>query len=105
MQAIQTKYIGPTNTRQSRIKASAQAGSITVNWNYDLDENENHRAAAAAFIRKMKWDQAPSYVGFVSGGLKNVDVHVMIHREEAMVMYSEAQGKEAVRRARRFIED
>lgn len=27
MQAIETKYLGPTNTRGSRIKASAQAGS------------------------------------------------------------------------------
>lgn len=29
-QAISTKYIGPTNYRSARVKASCEAGSVTV---------------------------------------------------------------------------
>ena len=36
MQAIQTKYIGPTNTKGARIKAFCAAGSITIPYNYEL---------------------------------------------------------------------
>jgi hypothetical protein len=55
-QAIVTKYIGPTNTRGSRIKATADAGSITVPFNYRLKTfEENHRAAAVALQNKFNW--------------------------------------------------
>ncbi len=54
-QAIITKFLGPTNTRGSRIKATAEAGTITVPWDYALNVTDNHRAAAAALIRKMGW--------------------------------------------------
>ena len=30
MQAIEMQYLGPTNFRGARIKATAQAGSITI---------------------------------------------------------------------------
>lgn len=55
MQAIVTKYLGPTNIRGSRIKATAQAGSITATWDYALDICANHRAAAVALANKFKW--------------------------------------------------
>ena len=55
MQAITTKFIGPTNTRGSRIKASAYAGSITVGYSHELNSDENHRAAAEALCAKMGW--------------------------------------------------
>ena len=32
-QAIVTKYLGPTKSRGSRVKATASAGSITLAWN------------------------------------------------------------------------
>jgi hypothetical protein len=35
-QAIETKYMGPTNTRGSRIKATAAAGSVMVPFDYQL---------------------------------------------------------------------
>jgi hypothetical protein len=54
-QAILTRYFGPTNTKPSRIKATAQAGSVTLSWNYDLDPSENHRAAALALAAKFDW--------------------------------------------------
>ena len=55
MQAITTKFIAPTNTRGSRIKATAQAGSVTLNWDHALNPADNHKAAAMALVKKYKW--------------------------------------------------
>lgn len=55
MQAIITKYIGPTNTRGSRYKATAAAGSVTVSANYSLGIVGNHTRAAEALARKLGW--------------------------------------------------
>lgn len=55
-QAIVTKYFGPTNTRGSRIKASASAGSKTVSYDHALNIADNHAAAAKAFAEKMEWE-------------------------------------------------
>lgn len=67
MQAIQTKWFGPTNHRDSRVKASAEAGSITVHWDHALNVEDNHRAAAMALAAKLGWlDHGRQWVG---GGL------------------------------------
>ena len=55
MQAIETKYLGPTNFRGARIKATAQAGSITIPWDHELNVEGNHDAAARALVRKWGW--------------------------------------------------
>ena len=57
MQAIETKYLGPTNSRGSRVKASCQAGSVTVGWDDALDVDPNHDAAARALIAKFGWQK------------------------------------------------
>jgi hypothetical protein len=54
-QAIVTKFISPTNTKGSRIKATAAAGSVTVNWDYSLNVAMNHHKAAKALATKMEW--------------------------------------------------
>ena len=51
MQAIQTKYIGATNTKHSRIKAACEAGGITVFYDHSLNEDDNHKAAADHWSR------------------------------------------------------
>lgn len=51
-QAIETRYLGPTNTRPGRIKATAWAGSVTVQYNHELNTEDNHRAAAMALAAK-----------------------------------------------------
>jgi hypothetical protein len=48
MQAIVTKFIAPTCTRPSRVKATCQARSITLSWDHALNPDRNHRAAALA---------------------------------------------------------
>jgi hypothetical protein len=55
MQAITTKFIPATNTRGSRVKASAQTGSITLDWDYRLGTEDNHKAAALALVNKFSW--------------------------------------------------
>ena len=79
MRAIITRYLGPTNHRPSRIKASAgKAGSITVSWDYDLPDNisANHRAAALALMEKLGWDRK-----LVSCETEEFNVHVMLPKE------------------------
>jgi hypothetical protein len=45
MNAIKTKYLGPTNTRGARIKASCDAGSVTCPWEDAEDARRNHYLA------------------------------------------------------------
>lgn len=56
MQAIQTKYIGPTNYRPSRIVAKCDAGKLTVSWDYSLGVDGNHFAACVALMDKLEWN-------------------------------------------------
>lgn len=56
MQAIQTKRLAATNTRGQRIKATAQAGTITIAWDHSVNYEANHRAAAMAFANKLQWE-------------------------------------------------
>ena len=53
MQSIQTKYLGPTNTRGSRIKATCWLTSVTVSWDYSASIEENHIAAIEALVCKL----------------------------------------------------
>ena len=54
-QAITTKYLGPTYTRGSRVKATCQAGSVTVPWDHAKNSDENHTAAAVALCKRFGW--------------------------------------------------
>ena len=58
-QAIITKFIGATNTRGARIKASAWAGSVVIPYDYSGDEA--HRQAASALIAKLDWPPLSSW--------------------------------------------
>jgi hypothetical protein len=73
MQAIETKFLGPTNYRGSRVKAIAQAGSVTVPWDHALSTEANHDAAARALI--LRWDWHGTWVrGGRADGKGNVYV-------------------------------
>ena len=67
-QAIVTKWLGPTNVRGSRVKATASAGSVTVPWDHKLGIEDNHRAAAYALRDKFGWND-PYYGKLHMGGL------------------------------------
>lgn len=52
-QAIETRYLGPTTFKGSRIKASAWAGSKTVPYDHSLNAEENHLKAAMTLAAKL----------------------------------------------------
>lgn len=67
MVAITTKYLGPTNTKGSRIKASAGRGrEVTISYDHALGQEACHAKAARALMTKMGWPNK-----LVAGGLKN----------------------------------
>lgn len=75
MQAIRTRYIGPSNVRGSRVKADCEAGSVTLSWDDALNADQNHTAARDALLSKLGWDVAP-YTGMVMGSHGNAEYHV-----------------------------
>jgi hypothetical protein len=60
-QAIQTKWLGPTNRLGSRVKAWSDAGSKITNWDCSLGIEGNH---ALALARKLGWEGK-----WIGGGL------------------------------------
>lgn len=73
MQAIRTRYHGPTDRKGSRFTASAEAGSVTVPYDYSLNNDKNHAKAAEALAMKLNWVKTPAefrntYVAGVFGG-------------------------------------
>jgi len=58
-QAIVTKWLGPTNHKGSRVRASCDAGTLTVSWDHEIgvgdNHRANHRAAALALAEKLGW--------------------------------------------------
>jgi hypothetical protein len=63
MQAIQTRYHGPSNTRGSRISAKADAGRISIPYPHELSGEACHRAAAEALCKKLGWDGVETLAG------------------------------------------
>ena len=54
-QAIVTKWLPSTNTKPSRIKATCDAGTLTMSYDHGLDICENHARVAMALVRKLGW--------------------------------------------------
>lgn len=56
MVAIETRYLGPTNTKGARIVATAQTGNrVVIPFDTSLTFDENCAAAAKALRSKLKW--------------------------------------------------
>jgi hypothetical protein len=59
MQTIITKYLGPTATLGSRIKAMTSSGhkgsTYTVGWDHSLNVEGNHTYAAQLLLNKLGW--------------------------------------------------
>jgi hypothetical protein len=57
MIAIQTKYLGPTNTRGARIKAWTDSGfSASISYPHEFSHELCHFQAVKALIAKHKLD-------------------------------------------------
>tara|TARA_A100001515_G_scaffold143998_2_gene146739 strand:+ start:1846 stop:2130 length:285 start_codon:yes stop_codon:yes gene_type:complete len=60
---IRTKFLGPTDCRDSRITAvhkrdSKQTQRVTIPWDRELDAMENAKAAALALCRSWPYEQS-----------------------------------------------
>ena len=67
-QAITTKYLGPSNVRGSRVKATCAAGSIILTWDDALNSQDNHERAAQRLAEKYGWRGTWHAGGLNSGG-------------------------------------
>ena len=82
MQAIVTKYLGATNTKPSRIKATSASGlSVTISYPHELTSDDAHKRAALALCQKYNWPNE-----LLGGGLSNSqEVWVMIPKGYKLV--------------------
>ena len=74
--AIVVKFMGPTNYRPSRYKATCQAGSLTLSADYSKDATENAIAAAMALAKKVDW-QGIYHLGYLPESEKSYWVFVL----------------------------
>lgn len=65
-QAITTKFLPCTNSRESRVKATCDAGSVTLGWDHRLNPEGNHTAAAKALATKLDW----SWTRWIGGSMR-----------------------------------
>lgn len=64
-QAIQTRWIPPTNKKGARVSAQADGGRVVVSWDHSLNVDGNHIHAATTLANKLGW---PTDI-MVGGGL------------------------------------
>ena len=76
MQAIRTRYFGPSNVRGSRIQAKCEARTLYMPYDHALNLDGNHRAACEALLTVMGWipEHGRAYTARV-GGVFNHDYY------------------------------
>jgi hypothetical protein len=66
MQAIITHYVGPTNTKGSRIIATTESGiRHIISYPHEMSEERGHRKAAEELAAKLGWSGR-----LIAGGMK-----------------------------------
>ncbi len=73
MQAILTRYHGATNTKGSRLSASAAAGRIYMPYDHAHDGEANHKLAARVLMSKLGWTFGRGYTDIIGGCLPSGD--------------------------------
>jgi len=70
MKAIETKYLAATNTRGSRIKATAGNMSATVPYDHALSDEAVHFEAVKELVKKkgLDWDISEMVFGGIRDG-------------------------------------
>jgi len=93
MQSITTKFFGPTNHRDGRIKARCEAGSITVNYSevdslpgYDHLDGA-HRFVAEQLIKQLEWDDREWVEAHLPQSNPEYMVFSPIHRSNSPHVY------------------
>lgn len=81
-QAIVTKYLPATNYKPSRIKASCDAGSITISYPHELKACDAHASAAIKLHHKLGWDEKNMLVvGELPDSMSHGYVFVQLERK------------------------
>ena len=66
--AIAVKYLGPTNSRGARVKASAGGtGNVTLPFRHDMAMEENVVAAVDELMLRLGWDNPYALGALVDG--------------------------------------
>lgn len=89
MQAITTKYIGPSNVKGSRVKATAAAGIVTLHWDNSLNSDDNHKMAAKALATKLGWDYGEWICGVTKEGQSVWVCNTLNHADKFAVQTGE----------------
>ena len=66
-QAIETKYLGPTNHKGARIVTRCDAKRTITPWDHALNAADNHAAAAVALGESLGWG-APTHLASTQNG-------------------------------------
>ena len=72
MQAIRTKYKGPTNSNGSRFIVTCDAKRIVVHYDHALSVEENHVTAARVLRDKLGWTETMHSGRIASGEYAHV---------------------------------
>jgi hypothetical protein len=75
---ITTRYAGPTNTRGSRIIATAYGKRFTVSWDYAQDVQANHESAAEYAASRMWSGKSARVSALAPNGHDRVHVFVSV---------------------------
>ena len=85
--AIQTKFLGPTNHRGARIKATAMDSysdgkkqSITVNYDYGTPVTTQHKQIAEQLLPLLHI--VPEMVELVEGGWERGHIYIPVLKDE-----------------------
>ena len=82
MQAIIVKYVGPTDTKGTRMKATCEAGSLTISYDSEKSALENAEHALTLLVHKLDWHtRYPQWVGASLG-----DAWVFVFRNDALTV-------------------
>jgi hypothetical protein len=80
MEAIITKYVGPTSAKGSHVTAKCETARVRVPYDDELGTYENHAAAMQALCARQRWDDEKLggrwHAGEVVGGYAWVFVPV-----------------------------
>jgi len=69
MKAIQTKYLGPTTHKGSRVKAyDLDGNSFTIPWDYGKKDSDIHLGAVMGFCEKYDWPPYQWHFGSTKDG-------------------------------------
>ena len=66
--AIAVKYLGPTNSRGARVKASGGTGNVTLPFRHDQDMRQNVAAAVDELLLRNGWLSYSYVLGVLPGG-------------------------------------